>query len=52
MNNSHKDVRPFEDFFAIHCIKKQIAKQETSNAEEYSQIYRGNVDGGPKDILI
>jgi hypothetical protein len=35
---------------AIHFSQKQIAQQEATNAEEYTQIYRGSVDGSPEDI--
>jgi len=38
--------------FAINFSQKQIAKQETTNAEEYAQIYRGIVDGSPEDIHV
>jgi hypothetical protein len=38
--------------FAINFSQKQIAKQETTDAEEYTQIYRGIVQGSPDDIYI
>jgi hypothetical protein len=36
--------------FAINFSQKQIAKHETTDVEEYTQIYRGTVDGSPEDI--
>jgi hypothetical protein len=38
--------------FAINFSQKQIAKQETTDAEEYTQIYRGTVEGIPEDIYV
>jgi hypothetical protein len=52
MNENHQEVRTREDPFAINFSQKQRTKQETTNAEEYTQINRGIVDGSPEYIQI
>jgi hypothetical protein len=38
--------------FAVHFSQEYKTQQETADAEECPQKYRGTVDGSPEDIQI